>query len=139
MLKPNTTGEYRLVRLYKDNKYKIHYIHRLVAEAFILNNNNYSCVNHKDENKHNNYVENLEWCSKKYNCNYGTRNEKMSKSKCKYKIIQKNKVGDILKIWNNAVELKQNTKFDIKNIRRCCQNKGKYAYGFMWEYETIKP
>ena len=53
------------------------YIHRLVAIHFIPNPNNLLEVNHKDENKTNNNVENLEWCNHKYNCNYGTRSERI--------------------------------------------------------------
>ena len=51
-------------------------IHRLVAEAFIPNPNNYPCINHKDENKENNNANNLEWCTYKYNSNYGTCRER---------------------------------------------------------------
>lgn len=61
-------------------------IHRLVAKAFIENPNCYPQVNHKDENKKNNCVENLEWCDAKYNCSYGTRGERISK-KTKGKIV----------------------------------------------------
>lgn len=53
-------------------------IHRLVAEAFILNPNELPFINHKDEDKHNNCTDNLEWCTAKYNCNYGTHNLRVS-------------------------------------------------------------
>lgn len=91
-------------------------------------------LNHKDENKRNNDVRNLEWCTKLYNCNYGKRNEKMSKAKSKYKIVQKDKKGNIIKIWENIWELEHNTKYKKQNIRYCCQNKWKYAYDYKWEY-----
>ena len=59
------------IGLHKDKKRKTMYIHRLVAQAFIPNPDNLPCVNHKDENPNNNNVDNLEWCTQKYNCNYG--------------------------------------------------------------------
>ena len=69
----NNSG-YLIVGLHKDGKIKNFLIHRLVAEAFIENVNDLPQVNHKDENKLNNCVENLEWCSAKYNSNYGEHN-----------------------------------------------------------------
>lgn len=129
-----TGVEYKEVVLYKNKKAKTFYVHRLVAEHFIENPNNYSCVNHKDENKMNNNANNLEWCTKLYNCNYGRRNEKMSKSLSKYKIVQKDKKGKIIKIWENIWELEHNTTFKKQNIRHCCKNINKYAYGYKWEY-----
>ena len=72
---------YPMVILVNHNKRKTRNVHRLVAEAFIPNPNNLPQVNHKDENKTNNCVDNLEWCTQKYNLNYGTRNIKISKAR----------------------------------------------------------
>ena len=66
------TNGYSVVTLYKNKVPKTYKVHRLVATAFIPNNKNYSQVNHKDENKSNNNVNNLEWCNQLYNNNYGT-------------------------------------------------------------------
>ena len=74
----NTCG-YLLVGLRKNREQKWYLVHRLVAQAFIPNPDNLPQVNHKDENKTNNSVQNLEWCDRKYNCNYGTRNQRISK------------------------------------------------------------
>lgn len=81
ILKPgkDKTG-YLFVWLCKEGIRKKCLVHRLVAETFIDNPNNLPCVNHKDENKQNNCLSNLEFCSYKYNSNYGTRNERTSKS-----------------------------------------------------------
>ena len=66
-------NNYKYIDLFKHNKRKRFSIHRLVAQAFIPNIYNYKEINHKDENPLNNNVDNLEWCSHKYNMNYGTR------------------------------------------------------------------
>ena len=75
----NSRG-YVIAKLCKEGKVKSYTVHKLVAEAFIPNPNNYKEINHRDENKINNHVSNLEWCTRKYNCNYGTRNKRVSKS-----------------------------------------------------------
>lgn len=77
-LKPQKRGEYYIVWLCKNGKPKQYYIHRLVGETFIANSNNLRDINHKDENKLNNNVNNLEWCTHKYNMNYGNRNKIIS-------------------------------------------------------------
>ncbi len=71
---------YKKVQLYKNGSHKIFYIHRLVAEAFIANPDNLPQVNHKDEDKSNNCVDNLEWCTNEYNSNYGNHNLKLSEA-----------------------------------------------------------
>lgn len=71
---------YKSVFLCKDGKNKGYLVHRLVAQAFIPNPNNYPVVNHKDENPSNNTVWNLEWCTQEYNCNYGNCRKKMSEA-----------------------------------------------------------
>ena len=68
---------YLHVNLYKNGTRKSYLVHRLVALSFIENTNNYMEINHIDENKHNNCVENLEWCTRKYNNNYGLHKIKM--------------------------------------------------------------
>ena len=130
-------GEYLKVGLSKNGVQKTLTIHRLVAQAFIDNRNDYNFVNHKDENKHNNNSNNLEWCNNLYNVNYGKRNEKISKSQSKYKIIQKDKNNNIIKIWNSIWDLKHNTTYETTNIRKCCKKQYKYAYGYKWEYSTL--
>ena len=71
---------YAEVALWKNSSRKLYMVHRLVAEAFIPNPNNLPQVNHKDENKKNNQVDNLEWCTQAYNNIYGTRLERVRQS-----------------------------------------------------------
>ena len=79
-------GGYLYVCLTNNKTKKTYLSHRLVALTYIPNPNNYPQVNHKDENKQNNHISNLEWCTNKYNCNYGTKKERLSK-KLKGKFI----------------------------------------------------
>ena len=85
ILRPQNLNGYCIVRLSKNGKIKQYLIHRLVAQTFISNEENFDEINHKDENKKNNHIDDLEWCSHKYNINYGTGNIIRSKSELKTK------------------------------------------------------
>lgn len=80
LLKLENFKGYKRVVLSKNGKTKRYFVHRLVAMTFIPNPDDLPIVNHKDENKTNNNVNNLEWCTHEYNVNYGTRNERTSES-----------------------------------------------------------
>ena len=145
ILKPHLTkkGYFRL-SLSKNNKRKSFQVHRLVAEAFIPNPNNYPQVNHKDENKTNNCVDNLEWCTNKYNCNYGNHGEKISKAllesyekgnrKCKLeggeRAIHNSKVRCIT-TGKEFYSIKQAGEYygisSYLNISNVCRGKRKYC------------
>lgn len=73
------SGGYKIVPLTKEGKTKIVFVHRIVAMAFLANPNKLPCINHKDEDKTNNFVENLEWCTYQYNNAYGSKPKKHSK------------------------------------------------------------
>lgn len=78
------TNGYLMIVLSKNKKKHPRMTHRLVAEAFIPNPHNLSQVNHKDEDKTNNRADNLEWCDRKYNCQYGTRNRRVGDKQSKH-------------------------------------------------------
>lgn len=128
-------GYYR-IGLFK-NKHQKHFaIHRLVAEAFIPNPSNLPCVNHKDEIKTNNVVDNLEWCTVEYNNTYGNRVKNMCKSKEK-KIIQYDLNGNVVKIWSSQKEAIE--KLNISNhITDVCNNKRNSCGGYKWEFLNEK-
>lgn len=127
----NGTG-YLYVGLKTDKQYNC-YIHRLVAEAFIPNPDNLPCVNHKDENKHNNTVDNLEWCSYEYNNNYGEHNKKIAKAMSRA-IYQIDKDGNIVNIWESAREAENATGVCNQNIAKVLKGKRQYAGGYEWKY-----
>lgn len=81
------------------------FVHRLVAEAFIPNPNNLPCVNHKNENTHDNSPENLEWCTYEYNINYGGRNKRHADKMVGRDPWNKGKVG-AQEAWNKGLHYK---------------------------------
>ena len=135
IMKPSRdTCGYLLVNLWKNGEKKPYRIHRLVAQTFIPNPDNLPEVNHKDEDKINNKVSNLEWCDRKYNNNYGTHNQRMAEKKSK-PVLQYEKDGKFVKEWKSAVDVQRNLKYSQGNISSCCNGKIKSSYGFIWKYK----
>ena len=122
---------YRQIVLRKDNKCKLKLVHRLVAETFIPNPNNYPQVNHKDEDKTNNRVDNLEWCTCKYNMNYGTVSKRIAK-KFHKKVNQYSLQGDFIKTWDSIKEA--NTYYNTSHISECCRGHLKQVKNYVWRY-----
>lgn len=139
-IKKNNRG-YCQIHLCKNGKCRMFLLHRVVAEAFIDNPNKFPQVNHKDENKDNNCVDNLEWCTNKYNRNYGTgyfrsvhnRNhieigKKMSKA-----IIQYDQNWNKVNEYYGVKEAERKTGINESNIRTSMRKKYK-AGGYWWKY-----
>ena len=111
---------------------KHHYIHRLVAEAFIPNPYNFPCINHKDENKENNNVENLEWCDYSYNTNYGTRTKRAKEKQFGDRFVVINlDTGDV---YQTPKDASRATGIHNDSISRVCKGKSKTAGGYRWRY-----
>ena len=129
ILKPfKSNNNYLSINLYKNNKLKTYLIHRLVAEAFLPNPDNLPVVNHKDENKLNNNVENLEWCTYYYNNKYGTRVEKVTKK------IECVETGEIFMGYKDIIDKMFDGKGYPSRISMCCTGKRKSAYGYHFKF-----
>ena len=135
ILKPtkNRNG-YIMIILCKKSMKKNILLHRLVAEAFIPNTDNLPQVNHKDEQKNNNVVSNLEWCDAKYNNSYGTKLNRYSLKRSK-PVLQYDLQGNFIKEWASAMECGRNG-FQQGNIIRCCRGKYKQHKGFIWKFKN---
>ena len=124
---------YLTISLSKNNIVKTKRIHKLVAETFIINLHNLPIINHKDENKQNNYVDNLEWCTHQYNTNYNNMPFKRAENRRK-KVLQYDKNGNLIKKWNSMTEASKHYNISRSNISLCCLRKRKTAGGFIWKY-----
>lgn len=120
----NSIGYYTVV-LCKENKNKTHYLHRLVAQTYLDNPENLPQVNHKDENKSNNNVSNLEWCTQRYNNKYGSRTKRTMRS---IYCVELNKTYSGIRAA--ARELGVNPS----NISNCLIGHSKTTGGYHWKY-----
>lgn len=121
----NKEDRYEEVALWKNSKREKHYVHRLVAQEFLSNPDNLPEINHKDENKRNNCVSNLEYCSRQYNMEY-------SKSK---KVSQYDLNGKLIKTFKSVRQASRELGASPGYISKCCNGTAKTCGGFVWKYE----
>lgn len=149
--------KYFNVHLLKEGVEKIFFVHRLVALAFLSNPNHLPDINHKDENPSNNCVDNLEWCTEKYNMNYGTAIERRKASFVRNDSFKKanatkvrnnsrgaekpvegvTKDGSISVSYNSICEAARDTGISKGNIGECCRGIRLSAGGYYWNYKTV--
>lgn len=120
---------YRRVVLYDSTTQKKYYknIHRLVAETFIPNPEGLECINHKDENKTNNNIENLEWCTKAYNNQYGSKARE---------VLQYKHDGTFIKEYNSIGQAAEAMGVTAEAILAACLGKVVMSAGYMWRYKS---
>lgn len=116
-----------------NNKHKLVQVHRLVGLAFVPNLQLLPLINHKDENKKNNVFNNLEWCTHKYNSNYGTSIQRRIKLQS-IKVNQYDLNGKFIKQWISICEAERKLNINHANIISVCQGKRNKAGGFIWRY-----
>ena len=126
---------YMIINLRKDGKMKTHRVHRLIISSFKSNPENKSQVNHINENKEDNRLNNLEWSTPAENNAHGTHNERVSNAnKIKVKCIELDKVFDSAQdaaLWLNKINGRT-------SITACCKGKQKSAFGYIWKYLNPK-
>ena len=141
---------YLRVGLSKNGKTKTCSVHRLVAETFLPNPENLPEVNHKDEDKTNNFVflnedgsinkekSNLEWKNHRDNCNHGTRNERVAKAmingKLSKRVLQLTLDRELIREWPSTKEAGRNG-FTQSAVAACCRGEKPQYKGFLWMYK----
>lgn len=137
ILTPKTQKNgYKSVYLCKNATKTKAYIHRLVAKEFLANPYELDVVNHRDENPANNQLKNLEWCSHKYNMNYGTQIERR-KAKVSKKVNQYDQDMNLIKTWNSTREAERNG-YNSTLISLCCKGKNGSHKGYQWRYSECE-
>jgi len=137
-----SSSGYWQVCLHKNGVGSIKSIHRMMAVAFIPNNNNHPFINHKDGDKSNNSLDNLEWCTNSQNIKHAyevlgavawARGRTGALNPHSKRVVQRTMGGDIVKTWEAAADAHR-AGFDSGCITRCCQGKSTYHKGFLWTY-----
>ena len=132
MLKPHLNHNgYLKHHLYRHDKQKELFLHRILAIAFIDNPGKKPQVNHIDENKLNNDLSNLEWCTGRENLVHGTRTKRVAEKLSK-KVIQLDLNDSVLNEFESMVQAEQETGVSRRNISSCCNGKRKSAGRFKW-------
>lgn len=135
---------YPIVKLYDDkNKVRTIAVHKLIADTFIPNPNNLECINHKDENKTNNSIDNLEWCTKAYNNCYNNKAVKIGlklreSNPNKRAVNQIDERGVIINTYPSVREAARQLGNIRKDANICAGIKThQKRYGYYWEYANV--
>ena len=135
-------GGYLYVVLHKNGVSKTMKIHRLVSITFIPNPNNLPQINHKDENKLNNNVENLEWCDSSYNNKYGSRPRKVldahkrnGSSKSERPVVKIDRSGTIVDEFISISEAARRCGVKRESLRDCVLGRQHTCVGYFWKYK----
>lgn len=131
---------YLHLQLHKDGIHKTHKISRLVYFTFNYGVDTKLQVNHIDEDKSNNRLDNLNLMTAKENCNWGTRSERFIKKIKNHKsmsksVLQFDKNGNFIKEWISISEAARITNMSAGNIVRCCKERTEFCGGFIWKYK----
>lgn len=137
-----TKNGYPSVILAKFGTRKLKKIHRLVGETFIPNPDNLPQINHKNEDKTDNRVENLEWCNQYYNNHYGTKYQRqiktqMNREDCSKIVYQYSLNGQLITIWPSINEIERKMKILRQGITAVCLGKRKTYKGYKWSFEPL--
>ena len=130
VLSPKTSNKGYLEVVLVKNKVRYNKrVHQLVALTFIPNPNGYNVINHINENKKDNFVENLEWCTIRQNCEAYTSSRNT--------IYQYSLDGDLIKVWHSITRAAESVKGDKTGVQHCCCTGLKTYKGYIWTYSPI--
>lgn len=135
--KPRLKNGYQFVRLSKEGKHTEISVHRLVLQTFKPNQNPelYTQINHIDENKENNKLDNLEWCTAEENNNHGTRKERAIKTRRRHFVptVQLDLKGNIINVYYQKEDIEtQNKEMTFKHVARSINKEKNICYGYFW-------